>query len=481
MKKYFTFFASFLLVGALWFAACGDNSKPDPCETDPQPGCPNYVDPCETDPQPGCPNYVDPCEIDPQPDCPNYVDPCETDPGPDCPNYDEPPNLRSSITIGSTTYLVDEKRVEKIDNGLYYMYAQIKNTAKPLIIHSVRFTTSSTAYAIETWVGNDCVTGKETPAQMVNRYEQEGREVKVAINAGFFGMSATGTPIGWQVSRGFLSFFPSVGENAKFPAMGFDENNIPYMGVINSTSKVKKESDNSELAITHVNGGRWENYMMLYNSFKGNSTGTNEYGTEVLCTPTADNWEQLSSYVNVRCKVDMVSSDGNMEIPKGKIVLSGHGAANNYLKPLKEGDYVNVTADFVMEKYPEITSATLRNAVSGYPYIILTGNTVVPPPGVDRDIETPNHPRTSVGYSTDKKYVYFTVVEGRNPTQASPTISAGVSTRELAQIMQYFGAANAINCDGGGSSCIMIGKETKNFVSDGNQRPVADGLAIIKK
>jgi exopolysaccharide biosynthesis protein len=67
------------------------------------------------------------------------------------------------------------------------------------------------------------------------------------------------------------------------------------------------------------------------------------------------------------------------------------------------------------------------------------------------------------------------VVEGRYAT------SAGVSTKELAQIMQYFGVAYAINLDGGGSSCMMIDKETKNVCSDGSQRAVADGLAIIKK
>jgi exopolysaccharide biosynthesis protein len=47
--------------------------------------------------------------------------------------------------------------------------------------------------------------------------------------------------------------------------------------------------------------------------------------------------------------------------------------------------------------------------------------------------------------------------------------------------MQYLGATDAINLDGGGSSCLMIGNQTKNVLSDGSQRAVCNGLAIIKK
>jgi len=453
MKKYFVFIFCFLLMGAFWIGSCGE-SKPDPCETDPGPECPNYVDPCEIDPQPGCPNYVDP----------------------------EMPVLASSITIGTVEYVVDDKKIEKLDDDLWYMYAQTKNAAKPLIIHSVRYTTTSTGYGIETWVGNDSITGKERPQAMVNRYEQAGREVKMVINGGFFGMSEGGTPIGWQASKGLLTFLPSEGEELNFPIIGFDNQNLPYMDFMNFTGKVKKESDNSEWDITHINGGRWTDFLVLYNSYRGKRTGTNQYGIEALCNPLERDWEIYDSYTNVRCKVEQISTQGNMIIPKGKIVLSGHGTADNqFLNTLKVGDYVYVTVDYALKDNPKITSTTIRNTISGYPYIILKDNNVIHSPGLEPALENQDNPRTSVGYSADKKYVYFTVVEGRNPTQAAPTISAGVSTGELAQVMQYFGAAHAINLDGGGSTCMMIGKDTKNFVSDGSQRAVADGLAIIKK
>ena len=461
MKKHFVLFLCLLTI-VLWNGSCNNDPKTDPCETDPQPGCPNYVDPCETDPQPGCPNYVDPCEDDPQPGCPNY------DP--------ETPVLGNTITIATVDYAIDETKIEKIDDGFWYMSIQLKNATKPLVIHTLRYTTTTTGYSIETWVGNDSITGKERPSAMADRYEKAGRQVRMAINGGFYGTDVTGTPISMQATKGLLTFLPVD----NYPIIGFDNQNLPYMDSVRLNSKMKIEKNNSEWDIISINGGRWTDFLVLYNEYKGKRTNTNPWGIEVLCEPVAAKWNELDNHINVRCKVEQVATQGNMEIPKGKIVLSGHGTAHTYMSTLQADDYVSVTVDYALKTKPEITSATIRNVVSGW-NIILNQNNIVPPPGWEAAIEDNSHPRTCVGFTNDKKYVFFTVVEGRNPTQANPDISAGVSTTELAQVMQYFGAQNAINLDGGGSSCIMIDKETKNFLSDGAQRAVADGLAIIKK
>jgi exopolysaccharide biosynthesis protein len=398
----------------------------------------------------------DPCVVDPHPDCPGYVDP---DPVPG-----------SSITIGSVRYTVDEKRVEKIEDGIWYLYAQIKNAGKPLIIHSVRYTTAYTGYAVEAWVANDSISGKESPQNMVNRYEKAGREVKMAVNGGFFDMANGGTPLYMQVTKGVLTFPP----DNYHPVIGFDERNHPYMGLANINCKLKREKDNSERSITSVNGVRVEGGLVLYNSYKGKRTGTNQSGTEALCEPVDGKWEELDNHINVRCKVEKVTTQGNMEIPKGKIVLSGQGSSNtSFLNNLQPDEYVSVTVNYTIQSIPSVTSTTVRNVLCGS-NIILRENTVLPL--ANDPLQYDSHPRTAAGFTNDKKYVYFTVVEGRYAG------SAGVTTSELAQVMQYFGATNAINLDGGGSSCMMVGKKAMNLILGGTwQRPVADGLAIIKK
>jgi hypothetical protein len=450
------FLLCYLTIGLVFCAGCSSSDSPDPCETNPQPGCPNYVDPCVANPQPGCPNYVDPCETNPQPGCPNY---------------DVDPVLASTITIGTTTYAVETFQ-EEFEDGFWYLKAQVKNAGKPLVIHAVRYNTHTTGYSIEAWSGKDSLSGKETPSAMVNRYTAAGRQVKVAINGGFYGTAANGVPTDAEIVNGMMT---GLGNNEN-PIIGFDDNNHAYIDYLTFNSKVKSKAG-AEFNITNVNSGRWENWLVLYNSAKGKRTGTNIYGAEALCTPKTGQWETLGSYINVPCRIELIepmSNKGNMSIPKGKIVLSGNGTALDYINNnLNTGDDISVTVDYTLTYSSGVNSSTIHNAVSGS-NIVLRNNTALQPP-TSEDLFTGNHPRTAVGYSAQKDFVYFVIVEGRYAA------SAGVSTKELAQVMQYLGASDAINLDGGGSSCLMVGTATKNYLSDGAQRAVCNGLAIIKK
>lgn len=77
------------------------------------------------------------------------------------------------------------------------------------------------------------------------------------------------------------------------------------------------------------------------------------------------------------------------------------------------------------------------------------------------------HPRTAMGYTKDNKLIVL-VVEGRNPGMAD-----GVSLTQLAEIMKELGCVEALNLDGGGSSCMLVnGKETIKVSDKTGQRPV---------
>ena len=85
------------------------------------------------------------------------------------------------------------------------------------------------------------------------------------------------------------------------------------------------------------------------------------------------------------------------------------------------------------------------------------------------------HPRTAMGYTQDSKLIIM-VVEGRNPGKAE-----GVSLRQLAALLKDIGCYEALNLDGGGSSCMLVnGKETIK-VSDAGQRPVPAVFIIRSK
>ncbi len=82
------------------------------------------------------------------------------------------------------------------------------------------------------------------------------------------------------------------------------------------------------------------------------------------------------------------------------------------------------------------------------------------------------HPRTAMGYTTDGRLIIL-VIEGRNPQ------AAGTSLIQTARILKSLGCVEALNLDGGGSSCMLVnGKETIR-PSDKVQRAVP-GVFIIR-
>ena len=78
-----------------------------------------------------------------------------------------------------------------------------------------------------------------------------------------------------------------------------------------------------------------------------------------------------------------------------------------------------------------------------------------------------HHPRTAMGYTKDG-YIILLAVQGR-----MKNIAVGTTLTETAQIFMDLGAVEAINLDGGGSSCLLInGKETIKPSDPTGQRPV---------
>ena len=86
------------------------------------------------------------------------------------------------------------------------------------------------------------------------------------------------------------------------------------------------------------------------------------------------------------------------------------------------------------------------------------------------------HPRTGMGYTKNNKLIIL-VVEGRNPGKAE-----GATLTQEAQIFKDLGCWEALNLDGGGSSCMLVnGKETIKISDAGGQRPVPAVFIIRNK
>lgn len=86
------------------------------------------------------------------------------------------------------------------------------------------------------------------------------------------------------------------------------------------------------------------------------------------------------------------------------------------------------------------------------------------------------HPRTCMGYTSDG-YLIIMAVQGR-----FPGIAEGASLEQQAKILVDLGCSEALNLDGGGSSCMLVnGKETITPSGKTGERPVPAVFIIAKR
>ena len=112
----------------------------------------------------------------------------------------------------------------------------------------------------------------------------------------------------------------------------------------------------------------------------------------------------------------------------------------------------------------------VRTAVGGGPVLLQNGSVRITN---DEEMKfagkaiNDKHPRTSMGYTSDGRLIIM-AIEGRHPGRAE-----GATLRQEALLLKELGCIEAINLDGGGSSCLLInGKETIKPSEKGEERPV---------
>ena len=86
------------------------------------------------------------------------------------------------------------------------------------------------------------------------------------------------------------------------------------------------------------------------------------------------------------------------------------------------------------------------------------------------------HPRTAMGYTSDNKLIIL-VVQGR-----FPGIAEGANLTQGAQMLKDLGCIEALNLDGGGSSCLLVnGKATIQPSDKNGQRSIPAVFLIQNK
>lgn len=153
------------------------------------------------------------------------------------------------------------------------------------------------------------------------------------------------------------------------------------------------------------------------------------------------------------------SSSGPNDVPIGTpedvfgLAISG----GTLVSPANDNSYMaamlfttNKQAFFIpANASPGTNTAGIYTAVSGSRVLLLNGvNQQVPTP-TDRD------PRTGIGLSQDRRYLFLMTIDGRNPQNGSGW-SNGADFYDTGEWLRRFGAWDGANLDGGGSTTMAM-------------------------
>jgi len=302
--------------------------------------------------------------------------------------------------------------------------------------------------------------GREKTSAMSLRKNAVGHWSVGAINADFFDL-ATGTPNNIQVVNGELL----RKERPDYPVVGFDSSDHYSISKPGFVSKLIL--NDTVFTINGINEARGAGQITAYNSYFGNTTGTNNSGSEFILYPV-NRW-----YVNdtIYARIDSVRiNSGGTTLPAGAMIISVEGVHTNFLNSnLNKNDTVKILVNVL----PGIRKAV--EMLGGHPIIVTDG--AVAPLNASDPFVTTRHPRTVIGFSADSTIMYLVTVDGRQVLY-----SRGMDLYELAQLMIDIGAHNAMNFDGGGSTTMVVRNEVVNSPSDPEgERTVANALLVVSR
>lgn len=244
------------------------------------------------------------------------------------------------------------------------------------------------------------------------------------INGNFF--SGAGYPLGLLIQNGQLINAPLYNRTA----WGITDDGRMYMSQV--SLKAEMTINGQTYALDGFNRPRQSGEVVLYTSAYGKSTGTNQWGKELVIK----NYRVLAINTN------------DSAIPEGGMVISGHSAQYMALfNQVREGDPIMVS----LRLTPDFLKMGVKEAIGGGPRLVLDGHVSINGQAeqFQSDILSGRAPRTALGI-TPHNHLLMVVVDGRTDT------SIGMTLTELANLMIKLGASQAMNLDGGSSSTLVL-------------------------
>jgi exopolysaccharide biosynthesis protein len=306
----------------------------------------------------------------------------------------------------------------------------------------------------------DEAVGLETTSSLAARHG-----AMAAVNSGYF--RTTGTYRGDSVGVGVLEGRILSESNNASVAMGLIESNGAQQivfGHINFSGELIANPQSKHL-VNGLNRPRADNELIVFTPEFHRTTLTDQSGLEVIV--------RRGRVTEIR------DQKGSSMIPDDGFVISATGTAREWVRHnLRVRQPVRLSLKLLpveTDQRDQWKSAT--SIVGGRPQLIRNGRVEITSeaekilPAFVNDL----HPRTAIA-KLKSGQVLLVTVDGRQ------TASIGMSLTMLADLLIEFGAVEAINLDGGGSTTMVIRNKLVNKPSDATgERPVSDAILIYPR
>ncbi len=258
-----------------------------------------------------------------------------------------------------------------------------------------------------------------------------------------------------------LDFTADTSKNRRLtPAQFYEKNDYPLV-VVNCTFFSFETNRNLNVVIN-------ERKLLAYNI---NSIPQKQKDSSVIQVPVYHS----AIGINKRRKADVawIRTDSSQK----------YAAASQVPVTGTQGNFFSISRSGEKTSYPgtwdNFSVWKMKTAVGGGPVLLQEGEIRITN-NEERKFGGKaihdKHPRTAMGYTKDNQLIIL-VVQGR-----FPGIAEGASLTQEAQMLKDLGCWEALNLDGGGSSCLLInGKETIKPSDKTGQRPVPAVFLVSQK
>jgi len=297
-----------------------------------------------------------------------------------------------------------------------------------------------------------------------------------AINGDVFNMINEGAPLGTHINQNGLQVSPSLLKGMY--AFGVTKEKRPiidsytFEGSVTTSAgssfnlaginQSTYSSDVTGEAYSHVNN------LFIYTSAWGGKERPQNSATTATEVLVVDNVVK-----------EVPNGVVTTAIPANGYVLRGHGKAAEFLKQLKVGDTVTANYNLVSQTTNQkVNPDDFSMMVSGHTLLIDNGQAVEFTRSITGVSGNSYTSRTAVGYSADRKKVFFVTAEKSGA-------NTGVSLSELQALLKRLGVEKAVNLDGGGSTTMVERKlGTHDIVlshstQESSLRAVTNGIGVF--